>query len=273
MDTVSIDPPTLHSRLGAAAPLILDVRRPAAYDADSRILPGALRPEGDLLAFAAHHAVGRPVAVYCAHGHDVGAEAAARLRAAGLAASHLAGGIEGWKSGGLPTVRRRADWGVPGGSRWITRSRPKVDRIACPWLIRRFIDPLARFDFVPTAEVFREAETRGAVPFDIPGAEVSHRGDRCSFDALLEDFDLRDAALDRLATIVRGADTDRPDLAPQCAGLLAASLGLSARYEDDHAMLEHGLELYDSLHAWCTREVTVGNERHNWVPAPAGAPQ
>ena len=154
----------------------------------------------------------------------------------------------------------------PRPSKWVTRERPKIDRIACPWLIRRFIDPLATFDYVPTPRVFDEAKARDAIPYDIPGAVVTHRGERCSFDALIEDFDLRDAALDRLATIVRGADTDRLDLAPQSAGLLAASLGLSKRYADDHEMLAQAMPVYDGLYAWCRQELRGASERHSWNP-------
>jgi hypothetical protein len=167
----------------------------------------------------------------------------------------------------LPTIRRRPEWRVPGGSRWITRARPKIDRIACPWLIRRFIDPLARFDYVPAETVLAEARKRGAVAFDLPDAPVTHRGERCSFDALIEDFAIADPALDRLAAIVRGADTNRMDLAPQSAGLLAASLGLSARFADDHEMLESAMPMYDGLYAWCRREVEGITERHDWTPA------
>jgi hypothetical protein len=152
---------------------------------------------------------------------------------------------------GLPTLKRHPDWRVPGGSRWITRERPKIDRIACPWLIRRFIDPLATFDYVPKPQVFDEAKARGAVPYDIPGAVVTHRGERCSFDALIEDFDLHDAALDRLATIVRGADTDRLDLAPESPALLATSMKLSQAHADDHEMLEQAMPVYDELYASC----------------------
>jgi hypothetical protein len=165
-------------------------------------------------------------------------------------------------------MRRQAQWRVPGGSRWITRERPKIDRIACPWLIRRFIDPLAAFHYVPTAQVIAEAALRNAVPYDLPGVAVTHRGERCSFDALLEDFELHDGALDRLADIVRGADTDRLDLSPQSAGLLAASLGLSRRHADDHEMLEHAMPLYDGLYAWCRAESEGSSERHGWNPAP-----
>lgn len=269
MDTARpIDPLSLHAQLGlATAPLVLDVRRAADYAAEPRLIAGALRVEGDPLPVAAAHAAGRTVVAYCVKGHEVSRGAAAALAAAGHDARWLEGGVHAWRERGLPTIRSRPQWRVPGGSRWITRARPKIDRIACPWLIARFIDPLARFDYVPTEEVFTQAAARAAVPYDIPGAEVSHRGERCSFDALLEDFELDDPALRRLATIVRGADTDRLDLAPQSAGLLATSLGLSQRYADDHEMLAAAMPLYDGLYAWCRQEDAGGNERHNWKPA------
>jgi rhodanese-related sulfurtransferase len=267
MDTVSIDSRSLYEQLGShAAPLILDTRRDKAYDADDRLLPGAVRTGPDPTAFAEGQPRERPIVVYCVYGHEVGQDAAALLRAKGYNARHLEGGIDGWGKEGLPTIKRRPDWRVPGGSRWITRERPKIDRIACPWLIRRFIDPLATFDYVPTKSVFDEARARAAIPYDIPGAVVTHRGERCSFDALIEDFELRDAALDLLANIVRGADTDRLDLAPQSAGLLATSLGLSQRYPDDHEMLEHAMPVYDGLYAWCRTELKGNNERHSWNP-------
>ncbi len=267
MDTASIDSRTLYSQLGSdRVPLVIDVRRQPAFEEDDRLLPAALRPEGDLVAFMKRHAVDRPIVAYCVKGHEVGQDAASQLRAAGYDARYLEGGIQAWKAAGLATVLRRPEWRVPGGSRWITRSRPKIDRIACPWLIQRFIDPLATFDYVPTPQVFSEAAARQAIPYDIPGAAVTHRGERCSFDALLEDFALSDPALDRLAAIVRGADTDRLDLAPQSAGLLATSLGLSERYTDDHEMLAHAMPVYDGLYAWCRREGEGGNERHSWNP-------
>ncbi len=267
MDTVAISPRKLHSLIGSAgAPLILDVRRDKAFDTDRTLVASALRPEGDLAGFAASHAAGAPIVVYCVHGHEVSQDAARVLSRAGHVASYLEGGIEAWRAEGLPTVTRRPEWRVPGGSRWITRERPKIDRIACPWLIKRFIDPIARFDYVPTAQVFEEAERRQAVPYDIPGAKVTHRAERCSFDALIEDFELRDPALDMLATIVRGADTDRHDLAPQCAGLVATSLGLSRRFADDHEMLAQAMPVYDGLYAWCRAEVSGETETHSWNP-------
>ena len=149
-------------------------------------------------------------------------------------------------------------------SRWITRERPKIDRIACPWLVLRFIDPKAEFLYVPTAKVLEEGKRLGAIAYDIPGAPISHEGERCSFDTLMKAFGLRDPALDVLARIVRGADTDRLDLAPQSAGLLALSLGLSRLHADDHAMLAAALPLYDALFAWCQG---AQPETHGWNPA------
>ena len=202
------------------------------------------------------------------------------LQAAGWNAHRVTGGIEGgqdgvddaqtmalWRAHPPLSFVRRADWGVTGEqpSRWITRERPKIDRIACPWLIRRFIDSRAEFFYVPTSQVLAQATALGAVAYDIPGAPVSHVGEQCSFDALLLGFDLRDAALDLLATIVRGADTDRLDLSPQSAGLLAFSLGLSRLHaQDDHAMLEAALPLYDALYAWCRDRVAAQDEPHSW---------
>ena len=134
--------------------------------------------------------------------------------------------------------------------RWVTRERPKIDRIACPWLIARFIDPEPEFLYVPAERVLAVAEETGAVPYDVPGVELGHAGERCSFDAFLTKYRLDDPALLRIATVVRGADTSRHDLAPQCAGLFAISVGLSALFADDHAMLRHGMVVYDALYAW-----------------------
>jgi hypothetical protein len=145
--------------------------------------------------------------------------------------------------------------------KWITRERPKIDRIACPWLITRFIDKRPEFLFVPTGDVLRVARETGAIPYDIPGAELSHVGEECSFDTFLKKYGLADPALQDLAVIVRGADTDRLDMAPQCAGLLAISLGLSHNFTDDHKMLGHGLVMYDALYAWCCN---ARGEKHSW---------
>ena len=147
--------------------------------------------------------------------------------------------------------------------KWVTRERPKIDRIACPWLIARFIDDAPEFLYVPAADVLPVAERTGAVPYDIPGVEMSHVGERCSFDAFLAKHHLDDPALQQLALIVRGADTSRLDLTPQSAGLYALSLGLSHTFTDDHEMLEHGMVMYDALYAWCK---SCQKETHNWPP-------
>lgn len=148
--------------------------------------------------------------------------------------------------------------------KWITRERPKIDRVACPWLITRFIDKKPEFLFVPASEVLNTARATGAIPYDIPNVELSHVGELCSFDAFLAQYNLDDPALRHLAFIVRGADTSRLDLTPQSAGLYALSLGLSYNFRDDHEMLKHGLVMYDALYAWCR---SCQAESHNWPPA------
>jgi rhodanese-related sulfurtransferase len=292
MDTATasiprISPDDLAARMGRAdSPWLLDVRREAKFAESKLMLAGAIRckPE-DVAAFATSQPR-RDVVVYCVYGHNVSEEAVAVLRAAGWNAFALAGGIEGgqdgidspqdtamWRASGLLTMKKRPDFGVTGEqpSRWITRERPKIDRIACPWLIRRFIDPRAEFFYVPTAQVFSEAARLKAVAYDIPGAPVSHEGEWCSFDVLLRAFEIEDPAVDHLARIVRGADTDQLTLEPQCAGLLAFSLGLSRLHTDDHAMLEAAMPLYDALYAWCAGEAKAvwqgqAPETHNWKP-------
>lgn len=148
--------------------------------------------------------------------------------------------------------------------KWVTRERPKIDRIACPWLIAHFIDKEAEFLYVPTNKVLSTAKETGAVPYDVPGVEMGHDGEMCSFDAFIKKYKLTDPALQQLATIVRGADTDRHDLAPQAAGLLAISLGLSRNYANDHEMLQQGMIIYDALFSWCKE---LQSETHNWNPA------
>jgi len=148
--------------------------------------------------------------------------------------------------------------------KWVTRERPKIDRIACPWLIARFIDMEPEFLYEPTEDVLRVAEETGAVPYDVPGVEMSHVGDLCSFDAFLKKYQLTDPALHQLAAIIRGADTSQLDLTPQSHGLYAISLGLSALYLDDHEMLDHGMVMYDALYAWCQQ---CQGETHTWPPA------
>jgi hypothetical protein len=147
--------------------------------------------------------------------------------------------------------------------KWVTRERPKIDRIACPWLVERFIDKEPEFLYVPSDRVLAVAKKTGAIPYDIPGVELTHVGDTCSFDTFLQKYRLDDPALLQLATIVRGADTSRLDLTPQSAGLYAISLGLSAVYVDDHEMLRQGMVMYDALYAWCK---SCQSETHSWPP-------
>lgn len=242
------------------APCILDVRAGV----------GAAIP-GSFFADAGAAAEWKPgpkkaVVVVDAEGGTAAAALAAILRGDGVAAEILDGGFAAWEAAQLPTISlahlpsRHDD----GATWWVTRARPKVDRIACPWLIRRFIDPAARFLFVPPAEVLAVARQQRAEPFDVAddGVVWSHRGERCTFDAIVDAFGLAThEPLARLAAIVRGADTDRPDVAPEAAGLLAISLGLSRLHSDDHAQLNAGMAVYDALYRWCR---DAQGERHDW---------
>ena len=241
-------------------PLVIDVRQRERYREAHDLVRGALRRDPLRVAdWAKTLPAAADVVLYCVHGHEVSQETAAALQAAGINARFLEGGIEHWRESGGALAPK------PAGSatRWVTRERPKIDRIACPWLIRRFIDPQAEFLYVPAPEVRRVAAEREAVPYDIAEVEFSHEGDLCSFDAFLTAYRLRDPALDELALIVRGADTNRLELAPQAAGLAAISLGLSRSFPDDHAMLAHGMVMYDALYRWC-REGK--DEVHTWNP-------
>jgi rhodanese-related sulfurtransferase len=255
---VSSTPDKLNTLLGAfPPPLLIDVRRPAAFDASERMLPGAIHRDPDRLGeWAGDLDIGRPIIVYCVHGHEISQGAAAALHDRGFVASYMEGGFEGWAARALPLQPKPA---AP--TLWVTRERPKVDRVACPWLIRRFIDPDARFLYVPPGQVLSVAATTGAVPYDIPGVELTHEGEKCSFDAFITRYRLKDPALGRLAEIVRGADTSRLNLTQASGGLF--SLGLSAVFEDDHRMLRHGLVVYDALYAWCR---SLQGETHNWPP-------
>jgi rhodanese-related sulfurtransferase len=245
------------SVLGAEPPLVIDVRRNERFRESPYLIKGALRRDPERVAeWKKTLPRAAQVVVYCVHGHEVSQNAAKAL-----GACYLEGGIEHWREEGGETASK------PKGAatRWVTRERPKIDRIACPWLIRRFVDPDAEFLYVPTPEVRRAAEEKTAVPYDIPEVEFSHDGELCSFDAFLKKFHLeKDPALADLAVIVRGADTNRLDLAPQAAGLAAISLGLSRNFSNDHEMLEHGMVVYDALYAWCRQGK---DEVHAWNPA------
>jgi len=246
----SISPADLHGRLGtASAPIVVDVRRVVPDPATDRLIIAAFhRPPDDAKRWSMDLPADRPVVVYCVHGRDVSQGVTSALRTAGVDAAYLEGGIAGWTEQRLPTRRI-----VGPSNKWVTREHPKIDRIACPWLISRFIDPNAEFIYVPLNEVLAVSKRTGAVPYDIKGVEFGHVDDRCSFDALIRIHEIEDVALDLLAKIVRGADTSRPDLTPQCEGLLAISYGLSANYPDDQEMLKHGMVIYDALYTWCRR--------------------
>jgi hypothetical protein len=231
-------------------------------------LPGAVwRDAGQARQWAAEFK--RPIVVACKAGHEMSQTTAAQLRTDGFDVRVLAGGYEAWSKSRLPLVAKaELDRLAPRRpSIWVTRRRPKIDRIACPWLIRRFLDGQARILFVDPDQVAGVACESGGIPFDIKEVELSHDGERCSFDTMLRLFGLEaEPALARLALIVRGADTARPDIAPEAAGLHAVSLGLSALAgDDDHGLLERGFMIYDALFAWLR---FAADERHNW-PAKA----
>jgi hypothetical protein len=207
---------------------------------------------------------GARVIVTCQRGRKLSEGSAALLRSRGVQAETLEGGHVAWAEAGLPLVPAAL---MAQTALWVTRHRPKIDRIACPWLIRRFVNPAAQFLFVAPAEVPAVAQYFTATPFDIEGVTFTHRGEGCSFDALLDDFNLHSPALDRLALVIRGADTDRHELAPQSAGLLALSVGLSRQYRDDLQQLDAAMPLYDALYRWAR---DGHDEGHDW---PAGRAQ
>ena len=249
------------------APTILDVRIADDIARDPRMLPGARFRDFRNVVDWVGDFTGQSVAVVCQRGQKLSQGVAAWLRQSGTRAENLEGGFEAWAAGGLPLVRTDH---VPardtkGRTLWVTRSRPKIDRIACPWLIRRFVDPTAVFLFVAPTEVADVADRFGATPFDIEGVFWSHRGETCTFDVMIEEFGLQSDALDRLAAIVRGADTAALEVAPEAAGLLAVSLGLSRMYRDDLAQLDAAMLVYDALYRWA-RDAT--GETHNWPTTP-----
>ncbi len=237
-------------------PLIIDVRLPQDLAADPRLIPTAQSiPHTDIAQMVDP---ARRAVIVCNRGRKLSEGAAALLRAQGMAAEVLEGGHLAWAEAGLPLVPQAA---LTGTDLWVTRHRPKIDRIACPWLIRRFINPAAKFLFVAPSEVPAVASLFNATPFDIEGIPFSHREDGCTFDAMIADFGLAHPALTRLALVVRAADTDRHDLSPQAAGLLAISVGLSRMYRDDLEQVEAGMSLYDALYRWARDGFDEG---HDW---------
>ena len=253
----------LRALIGHKTPsIVIDVRRNERWHEASDLIDGALRRDpAQVEQWKNSLPAGAEVVVYCVHGHEVSQNVATALRDVlpPLSAKFLEGGIEHWRTeGGQLRAKPKG-----ASTRWVTRERPKIDRIACPWLVKRFIDPDAEFLYVPTSDVKKVAHEREAVPYDIPDVEFTHEGELCSFDAFIKRFRLQDPALDELALIVRGADTGRLDLAPQCAGLAAISLGLSLCHKNDLEMLAQGMTMYDALYRWCKEGKA---ELHTWNP-------
>ena len=249
------------SLASATPPLVIDVRRREAFMKDTKTLGGALRRDPERVGeWASELPKADQIVVTCVRGHEVSQGVAKALTGEARDAYFLEGGFVAWQE-----ADGQCDPKPEGAStRWVTRERPKIDRIACPWLIARFVDRNAEFLYVPTEDVRDVAKARDAMPYDIPDVRFSHEGDLCSFDAFLKHYRLNDPALQQLALIVRGADTARLDLAPQAPGLAAISLGLSRNFADDHEMLKHGMVMYDALYTWC-REGR--DELHTWNPA------
>jgi rhodanese-related sulfurtransferase len=242
-----------------ACPALVDLREAGDF------IPGSLRRDPRQIEHWAGDLAAPAAILICRTGTEESPAAAAWLRHAGVKAELLEGGVEAWTKAGLPLVRESTlpPRDAEGRTRWVTRARPKVDRIACPWLIRRFVDPAAIFLFVATPDVPAVGERMDAALFDVDGAFWSHRGPDCTFDTMLAELGLAAIpALARLAPIVRGADTAHPELAPQAAGLLAISLGLSRMYADDLEQLEAGMLVYDAFYRWCRDAV---DETHDWV--------
>jgi len=200
----------------------------------------------------------RPVVVVCQKGKKLSHGTAALLRANGINAEVLAGGMQAWLASDLPRTPIAA---LPSSTLWVTRHRPKIDRIACPWLIKRFVQPDAQFLYVPPTEVTEVAARFDAIAFDVPDAPYTHQGARCTFDAMCDAFALDTPALRKLADIIRAADTNTHDTAPEAAGLLAMSVGLSRHYKDDQAQLAAAMPLYDALYRWA-RDGQA--ETHDW---------
>ncbi len=258
-----ISPQQLFRLIGtASAPTVVDVCIDSDFAKDPRLIPGSFRhPHTDISVLLARLGNG-PVVVTCQKGKKLSQGVAAILRSHGVQAEFLSGGILGWRDFGAPLVPVSALPSlIDGSTLWVTRHRPKIDRIACPWLIRRFIDPAARFLFVTPSEVLDVADRFGATPFDVENVFWSHREASCTFDTMLKVFQLETGALKKLATVVRAADTNTHTLAPEAAGLLAFSVGLSRMYRDDMEQLDAGMIIYDALYRWAR---DGAGETHDW---------
>ena len=250
------------------APILIDVRPDDYIDDDPFLIPGATRHPFNDIAAIAPKLVGQSAVLYCKKGKKLGHGTSAILREMGVRAEVLEGGQEAWRAAGHPllpiaALPPRSD----GRTVWVTRQRPKIDRIACPWLIRRFVDPNAQFLFVPPSDVLDVAENFNATPFDVEGVFWSHRGENCTFDTMIDEFGLNTDPLRHVARIVRAADTDELGLEPQAAGLLAFSVGLSRMFRDDLAQLDAGMTLYDALYRWAR---DGRDEAHDWSAQGGG---
>ena len=251
------------------APQIFDISIDPDFEEDPFLIPSAVRhPHTDVQGLIAR-LTGPSCVISCQRGIKLSQVMTARLQADGYRAEYLEGGMYAWREMKemvrIPANAMPAP--VDGATLWVTRHRPKIDRIACPWLIRRFVDRDARFLFVSPAEVLGVADRYSATPFDIENTFWSHRGDQCTFDTMLDEFALHCPALDRMAKVIRAADTNRHDLAPEAAGLLALSVGLSRQHRDDQTQLSAGFAIYDALYRWAR---DGADEGHDW---PTGRTQ
>lgn len=264
----AITPRQLSRLIGTPqSPVLIDIRTDPDFDDDPCLIPGAVRHRHADVAGIGQSIGDAPCVVICQKGKKLSQGLVSLLQADGHHAEYLEGGMFGWREteGALCVPASSLPPTAPhGGTLWVTRHRPKIDRIACPWLIRRFVDAHARFLFVAPSEISGVAEHFGATPFDVEGSDWGHQGDKCTFDAMLDGFQLHSVALDRMAAVIRAADTNRHDLSPEAAGLLALSVGLSRQYRDDQQQLEAGLNLYDALYRWARDGF---EETHDW---PAG---
>ena len=264
-----ISPTTLMRLVGTpSCPAIVDVRIDQDFEEDPFLLPTAARQPFADIGKLCERLRGQRAVVYCQKGLKISQGAAAILRSEGVRAEVLEGGQFAWRDAGLPMVdaAKLPPRDNAGRTVWVTRHRPKVDRLACPWMIRRFVDPHARFLFVSQSQVVLVAERFNGTPFDMEDGFWSHRGDKCTFDTMIEEIGVSHPALERLALIVRAADTNKHDLAPEASGFLAASLGLSRMYRDDLEQLEAGMVLYDAFYRWA-RDAT--QEGHDWPATKA----
>ncbi len=263
----AITPRQLSRLIGTPqSPVLIDIRTDPDFEDDPHLIPGAVRYAYTDIIGISQFISDKPSVVICQKGRKLSQGVVSWLQAEGHQAEYLEGGMFAWcdMEGALCVPHSAMPSAIEGGTLWVTRHRPKIDRIACPWLIRRFVDARARFLFVAPSEIEGVAEHFGAAPFDVKGAQWGHRGDKCTFDAMLDGFNLHSVALDRMAAVIRAADTNCHDQSPEAAGLLALSVGLSRQYRDDQQQLTAGLSLYEALYRWARDGF---EETHDW---PAG---